>query len=258
MDLTALPAPPVVVDYSTRIPADGWGMCMNGPDPANPPQIPDGIGDCTFAEATHDTLAQSIYAGDVPVTIPNSSLLTGYHAVGGYVLGEPSTDNGCVIQQVLSYRRKTGLLDSNGNLHKILAFGQLKNLDNFAMVKTALYIFGSIDIGVNFPSAAMTQFDEGLPWAPVRGDSIEGGHCVCVQRFDPTVSDGYIKVVTWGQEQAVRLSWWDAYVEEAWCIITQDWLSTVSDETLNGLDLAQLNTDLGQMTNLGNPLGLSY
>lgn len=252
LDMSALPTAPNVIDYSTRIGKDSWGMMMNGPDPQAPAQIRNtGIGDCTFAEAGHDTMAQTLYGTGTMVTLPDSSLLKGYETVGGYVLGDPSTDNGCVIQDVLNYRRKTGLADSAGNMHKISAFAQVSSVvgrnTDWNVLKQALYLFGSVDIGVNFPDSAMDQFNNGEPWSVVNGSPIDGGHCVTVQRWDQTVPNGYVKVVTWGQEQAVRTSWWTEYVEEAWVIITPDWLNSMG-ESPTGLNMAQLQADLTALT----------
>lgn len=249
MNLGALPAPPNVIDYSTKVPS--WPMYMNGPDPSAPPQISGtGIGDCTFAYVGHATQAWTCYA-NTEVTLPDSAILKGYEDVGGYVLGNSSTDNGCVIQDVLNYWRTTGV-----GGHKIVAFAELKNLTDWTVIKQALDIFGSIDLGINFPAGAMDQFNNGQPWDIVPGDYIEGGHCVGLQRWDQTVPNGYAKVITWGQEQAVRLRWWAQYVEEAWVIITQDWLNS-KGTTIQGLNLSALNTDLADLTGSADPLGLT-
>jgi hypothetical protein len=55
----------------------------------------------------------------------------------------------------------------------------------------------------------------------VEGSPIDGGHCVMVAGFDAD----WLYVISWGE--VIRVSWdfWDAYCEEAWAVISEDWTS---------------------------------
>src|SRR5271170_2323534 len=83
VDFTVLPVLPSVIDWCSKV--KDWPMYLN-----------DQLGCCTWAEVGHALEAWTAYAG-TEVDIPQSYVLTGYEAVGGYVPGNPSTDNGCVI-----------------------------------------------------------------------------------------------------------------------------------------------------------------
>ena len=44
----------------------------------------------------------------------DDAILGLYEAVGGYVLGNPATDNGCMLQAVCQYMVTTGLAEVTG------------------------------------------------------------------------------------------------------------------------------------------------
>lgn len=225
--LTSLPKAHAVVDRASKV--TGWPMYDN-----------DTIGDCTFAAVGHVIQAWTAYAG-TEVTVSTSDVLTGYEAVSGYNPATGANDNGAAEQDVLNYWRKTGI-----GGHKILAFAQLEDLENLAMAKQAVDLFGSLYIGLEVPDTAMQQFDNGEPWDAVRGAQIEGGHAVPVQYWG-TDEHGEIGVVTWGKLQRMTRAFWRTYVEEAWVVISQDWLETNGD-TIEGFDLTQIEADFRLLT----------
>ncbi len=230
MRMSALPPVPAVVDYASKV--KSWPMYLN-----------DTLGDCTIAGAGHMVQAWTAYAKG-EVTLPNSAILSVYEAVGGYVPGDPSTDNGCVEQDVLAYLQQNGI-----GGHKILAYAQV-NVQDRAEMKAALNIFGSVYLGAQMPESAMQQTDAGQPWSVVPGSPIEGGHCFVVQRWDDSAAP--LTVVTWGQLQRVTDGWWEANGDEAWVIITQDWLNA-KGKSVTGLDLAQLGDDFADVSGQPNP-----
>jgi hypothetical protein len=250
LDLTkymeaGLPQYTPAVDFASKVPV--WPMYMNGPDPDAPEEIAaTGIGDCTFATVGHMIEAWTAYAQAEEVLLDNEDLLTGYEDVGKYVLGDEDTDQGCVIQDVLGYWLKTGI-----GGHRIAAYGRLTKI-TFADLNAALKVFGSVYLGVNFPSAAMAQFNNGEPWEPVAGDTIEGGHAVCLQRFTPGLDA--MHVVTWGQLQSLNKAWMRDYVEEAWAVITPDWIQS-NQNTPSALDKQALDADFKALTGKSGPFG---
>lgn len=228
MDLSSVPTPPAVVDYASKVAS--WPMYYN-----------DQLGDCTCAGYGHALQAWTAYAGQ-EITLPGAPILKMYEVVGGYVPGDPDTDNGCVMQSVLEYVEKEGVSG-----HEILAFAELKNI---SALKTVLNLFGTVYIGVNLPESALTQFDNEQPWTVVRDSPVAGGHCVVIQKYD-TQTDP-IEVVTWGATQRVSAQWAEDYIEEAWVIITKDWFEANGD-TVTGLDLAALGADYASITGRKNP-----
>jgi hypothetical protein len=221
-------AVPSVVDFASEVVS--WPMYGN-----------DRIGDCTAACAGHQVQAWTRYTG-TEVDVPEDEIIQLYSAVSGYDPATGANDNGAVIQDVLTYWRKSGIPVAG---HNILAFAQLKDLSR---VHDALWMFGSVYLGFNCPQSALDQFDADQPWTVVPGSPIAGGHAVPLQHSGP---DGY-QVVTWGRLQGMDQAFLDAYAEEAWVVITADWLNA-NGHTPEGLDLQQLGQDLSDLTGDPNP-----
>jgi hypothetical protein len=221
---------PATVDFASQV--VDWPMYGN-----------DQIGDCTAACAGHQIQAWTRYTG-TEVDIPEPDIIQLYSAVSGYDPATGANDNGAVIQDVLTYWRKSGVPVAG---HKILAFAQLKDL---SQVKQALWLFGSVYLGVNVPQSALDQFNNDQPWTVVQNSPIEGGHAIPLQY----AGDGNLpyQVVTWGKLQGMDQHWFDAYVEEAWIVITDDWLNK-NGNTPEGFNLQQLGADLANLTGDPNP-----
>lgn len=223
-------ATPSVVDFASEVVS--WPMYGNAD-----------IGDCTAACVGHQIQAWTCYTG-TEVDIPEPDIIQLYCAVSGYIPGKPSTDNGATVQDTLTYMRKNGVPVAG---HKILAFAQLKDL---AKIHDALWMFGSVYLGFDCPESALEQFDADQPWTVVPGSPIAGGHAVPVQ-YAGTGNVPY-QVVTWGRLQGMTQAFVDEYVEEAWVIITNDWLDK-NGHTPEGLNLQALGADLAALTGDPNP-----
>lgn len=230
-----LPTPPKVFGHQALIPSHEWEMLGNGPDESVAPGFA-GAGDCVFAGGDHETMLWNAEAGN-PVQITGLETIQDYSAVTGYVIGDDSTDQGTEIRDALKYRYNTGLLDHAGNRHKIGAYLALEP-GNLSNLYTALWLFGTVEIGLNFPSSAMDQFDAGKSWSVVRHSSSLGGHDVCL------VGKGsYLYCVTWGRLQAMTVSFFQHYCDEMWAILSPEFL-VGGKKSLEGFDLATLQADL--------------
>lgn len=227
----AVPPAPATADWLSRV--QSWPMYLN-----------DQLGDCTCAAVGHMIQAETTYGQGTTVTVADQDVLTAYEKVGGYNPADPSTDQGAVIQDVLGYWQKTGLAG-----HKILAYASV-DVSNPAEIKAAIDLFGAVDIGFNFPASAMTQFNNGQPWDVVKGSKIEGGHSAPVGAYG---SDGTLTCVTWGAVQKMTAAFWTKYVDEAWVVITQDWLNAQGLDP-QGLNLYALGQDYAALTGKPNPI----
>jgi hypothetical protein len=227
LDTAALPAPPAVVDRASRV--TSWPMYDN-----------DWIGDCTIATTGHEIQAWTAYAG-AEVTIPEAAVITAYSAVSGYDPATGANDNGASVQDVLAYWRKTGI-----GGHRIAGFAELGTVGNLTMAKQCLDLFGTVYLGINVPQSAMDQNHAGQPWSYVGDQNIVGGHAIPVQRWATNVV-GEIEVVTWGQLQRMTRGFWRHYVEEAWVVFSEDWM-TAGAVTVEGLNVAQLRADFTSLT----------
>jgi hypothetical protein len=203
----------------------------------------DQIGDCTFASPAHIIEALTTYAQGATVKVTDADVLKGYEAVGGYRPGDPSTDRGCTLEDVLKYWRTVGI-----GGHKILAYAKV-DVSNRVEVEQSIDLFGAINLGINLPKSAEDQFNQGVAWDYVRGSRILGGHCVPAGRYGP---DGSTDGVTWARVQTMTAAFWRHFVEEGWIVITSDWLDA-NGSSPSGYNLYQLGEDLAALTGGPNP-----
>lgn len=204
-----------------------------------PMYLNDRLGDCTCAAMGHLIQVFNRYGQKKDVQVTDSDVLTAYSAVSGYNPKTGAHDDGAVVQDVLDYWRKTGV-----GGHKILAFAQV-DFRNEDELRQALNIFGNIYLGIDFPDTAMNQFNDGLAWDVVAGARSEGGHAINAGYYD--VSDKMWKVVTWGQVQPMTQAFFDKYVEEAWVVISQEWLDA-NGRNPEGIDMQTLGDEFTRIT----------
>ena len=229
------------VDRASKV--TDWPMYANGPDPGNPPASPDGIGDCTIAEAAHAFTALGVYAGKPQVLFSDAEVISVYSDISGYNPSTGAGDDGCQMQDVLNYLRNTGMADVNGNIHKVTAYAALGNPADIQLLSQVLKTFGYVYVGINCPASAMDQFGNG-PWTYEPGSPDEGGHCIGLHRRQPYGSRvGVFGMATWGAIQPATIGFIQHYVEEAWAVVTPDWIEA-SGSSCDGVSLAQLESDM--------------
>jgi hypothetical protein len=221
----APPAPPEKLWREYKIPDDVYGMFGN-----------DTIGDCTCAAIAHLLMLVTAHTGGM--VIPTlDDVISVYSAVSGYDPSTGANDNGAAITDVLNYWKTTGLAG-----HKILAWAALPT-DTTSRQKS-MYIFGGNDLGVQLPQSAMDQFEAGQTWTPVADSPILGGHSIVEAGYGSEGSD----VGTWGKgTQKATNDWGTQYIDEAYVVVTKDWLNNADGLAPNQLDLDQLRTLLAQM-----------
>ncbi|MGH2518313.1 MAG: hypothetical protein ACRDF8_00795 [Chloroflexota bacterium] len=167
-------APAVCTDYvsAVRRQAPHWGMYMNGPDPSAPPGVPSGeLGCCVAADSCHQAMLHSANGGSVVVPTDQDCLAL-YEAVGGYVVGDENTDQGCDESAMCSYLMQTGVAGqkSSGTGHVDPA--------NVEHIKWCVQIFGACRLGEIVDQQMEEQFNSGEPWttAAAPNDPNAGGH----------------------------------------------------------------------------------
>lgn len=210
-----------------------WGMLGN-----------DNWGDCVFAGGAHETmLFNRLGAAKTKVPFTAQSTLSDYSAVTGFDPNDPSTDNGTEVRVALSYRRKTGMVDANGVRHKIGAFVSL-DPKNWVELMQAVYVFGVVGIGFEFPQSAMDQFNAGQIWDVVPGSPIEGGHYTPVVGSMSSAKKGTL--ITWARRQEFTRAFYETHNDESWVFISLELLNKAG--TFRGFNLATLNADLASLT----------
>lgn len=222
-----LPAPPPRVDNTAAV--KRWPLYDNNR-----------IADCTCATAGHMTGLWTTLAGraDWP---SRTEVVAAYQAVSGYRPGEPDTDRGAVMLDVLRHWRKTGI-----GKHRIGAFIAVDHR-NLTEVRTAIAIFGAVYAGALLPNAALTPGQAGHTWRLVLGPDgrpePDNGHAFMVAGYDSETFGG----ATWGRPQRMTTEWWSTCVEESWAIASVDQLNA-SGRSPAGLDMAALTADLRAVT----------
>jgi len=227
--LVALPAPPAVsADFVTavmkQVPKSDYPWEMEGND---------SISNCTCAEESHALMLRTANTGKIVIPTTEQTIAL-YSAITGYNPADPGTDQGAEIGDVCAYIQAHGLLGHKSIGHVPVVTDQM-GPTQITRIKQAIQIFGSVNLGVNLPASAESQFDAGQPWI-VAGDlTIEGGHAVCGVKYD----NNFLYVVTWGRLQPVMWSWVLKFVEEAWCEIFPDFV-TAKGVTPDGFSLSQV------------------
>jgi hypothetical protein len=232
VDATQIPSPPAEFGHGDLFPPKGWGMLGN-----------DEWGDCAWAGPAHETMLLTKEGGK-PAAFTTAGVLSDYSAGTGFdpKAGPPGnnpTDQGSNVRDVLNYRRKTGIVDAHDSRHKIGAFVKLET-GNLAHVYQALYLFQAVGIGLQMPTTAMSQFNEGQPWSVVDGAKIEGGHYVCCVGKHQNID-----LVTWGALQQMTVGFFEKYCDEAWAYISTEDLA--SEKNPDGFALSQLKEDLAEL-----------
>jgi hypothetical protein len=214
-----LPAAPASVDYSTAVPS--WPMYGN-----------DRLGDCTCAAVGHMIQAWSANAGGMK-TFDDADVEALYWSTG-------SGDTGRYELDVLNYWRATGV-GQPAYADRITAYALIDASDVEAL-KQALWLFGGVYVGIALPETA-----QGQPVWDVVGDGRTGpsqpgswgGHAVNLVGY----SDDKLKLVTWGATLEMTEAFWRTYGDEAYAIVSTDWLQA-SGQSVTALDLDALLADL--------------
>jgi hypothetical protein len=204
----------------------------------------DSLGDCVPAGIGHTFEQDSDYATGTEDVVTDAETISLYSAITGYNPNDPNSDQGTLMQDAMTYWRKTGAFG-----RKIAAFASVQT-DDFNQVENAVNQFGQVLIGFNFPDSAMDQFNAGQPWTVVSGSPLDGGHCVVLVGYDAD----WLYVVTWGAVQKMDRAFWSQYVDEAWVVVTQDTINAQGANAYGGIiDLAALGDAFADLTGEANP-----
>lgn len=220
IDIPKLPYIPKERDWTTKCKYH-FGMMQNNK-----------IGNCSVAAFAHFIQVATSNSG-TEIIFPDSSIIATYSAITGYTLGKPDTDNGAVLLDALSYLRHTGI-----DGHKIYAYASI-DFHNPCEVKAAAELFGGVYVGFDLPKSAQRQ----KIWTKSSGRNGKpgtwGGHCVSI----PAFTSSKYTCITWGEKKELTQSFFDEYVDEAYAILTTDWLNEQGHNP-HGFSLVELQADL--------------
>lgn len=224
-DVWTIPtAVPDTVDWYSRVPAD-WSMMGN-----------DQVGDCTAAAIGHAIEQWTAYTDPTPVVMSTDQVVAAYSAFSGYVPGDPATDQGSTCLTALQYWRTTGVQTPGAGPDTLTAFARLRTVDE---VRRAIATFGNAYAGVALPLSAQTE----EVWSATSdAPGSWGGHCVPLVGYNAT---GPV-CVTWGALKQMTWAWWTTYSEEAYALLSPDWLRATGTDPA-GVDWARLESALAAL-----------
>jgi hypothetical protein len=198
----------------------------------------DQLGDCICAACGHSDQVWSMNNGPMN-TLPDKTIVGAYENWCGYQPGNPSTDNGGVILDVLNDWHNSDLGGVQLSAFMSATPGALKT------IQQAIMLFGFVMIGLDLPITAQTQ--KVWDYIPSGGANAQpgswGGHCVIVPAFDGdprTVH--HFTCISWGQPISMTKAFWLEYVDEAYTLLSPAWMSAAG-KSPTGFDLQQLLAD---------------
>jgi len=231
----SIPPPPDSVDYASAAAGPLSQMYDN-----------DALGDCVIACMGH---IEGVFTGNVinpPLILPDSEIIALYSAIGGYVPGDPSTDNGCDEQTALNYWQQNGLVSGR---NKITAWMGVDG-HNLTEVRTAIWLFENLMFGVDLPDSWVNPMPSasGFWWGTGGAPDPNNGHCFAAVGYTP----GGVQISTWGMLGNITHGAIKKYTTtkgqgELYCVLSEDAISRATLKAPNGFDFDQLKRDLVAM-----------
>lgn len=178
-----LPPPPATVDYSAQA---GTAVMQDI-------FLNDNEGDCVIADHARFIGIVAGMGGGSPFVYTNAQVNADYSAIGGYVPGDPSTDQGCDPETALAYYQSHGYADGSK-----LACWYAIDATNELLVKQAIWLGGSIAVALNLPDAWVNNIPtgDGFTWDVAGGPDPNNGHEVNALGY---TAQGMI-IDTWGMK----------------------------------------------------------
>lgn len=226
----ALPTPPRSIDYTIKaLPS------------LNQVYLNDQLGDCVIAGGSHMRGITSGNATGTPVLFTSAQIIEMYSAIGGYVPGNPSTDNGCDENTAGSYWMNTGFPDGV----KWLGFVGI-DATNKTEVMQAIDLFEVLMLGIELPDAWINPMPSapGFIWGMAGEPNFDAGHCVISGGYD----DVGVIISTWGMLGKIT---WEALAKYAshqsggqlFVAVSPDMIANGQNKAPNGIDWNTLKAD---------------
>lgn len=224
-------APPVLppaVDYGAALPS--W-LSMYGNDL---------LGDCTCAAVYHAIQTWTGNANPPIDTEPDRNAILLYELSCGYNPQDPSTDEGGIEQDVLSYWFNSGVPQGHDgqSRQKLAAFVEIdqRSLEN---VKTAIFEGGVVYIGFLVPAS----FDFAPVWSydPAADNTITDGHAVVLTGYND--ASRLFTLISWGLKYQMSYDFFEKFTDEAYLLASSEWVEKTG-KTPAGMSLEELEAQM--------------
>jgi hypothetical protein len=237
-----MPAPPATCDY-TKSAAAALSQIYDN----------DTLGDCVIAGMAHVVGVLTGNSGTKPFLYSNAEIIGLYSAIGGYVPGDPATDQGCDEQTALNYWENNGALPpkttSPTGAHKIAGWMTV-DATNVEEVQTALWLFENLYFGIEVPDAWINPMPSasGFVWDVAGAPDPNNGHCVAGVGY----TAAGVVIDTWGMtglmtNAAVAKYPTQASGGELYTVVSMDGIGKANQKAPNGFDWSQLIADFDSM-----------
>jgi len=204
----------------------------------------DQLGDCVIAGGYHVVGVETGNAGNL-FTASNQQLIADYSAIGGYVPGQPNTDNGCDEVTALNYWTENGFADGT----KLLAWLAV-DPSNQQEVVAAMYLFENLYFGIELPDKWVNPMPDasGFTWNIAGSSDPQNGHCVVGVGYN---SNG-VNIDTWGLLGTLTWKAIEKYCSKKsggslYVMLTPDQLQKGQTKAPNDVDWTTLIQDFNEM-----------
>jgi hypothetical protein len=242
--MRGLAAPPTACDYSKPAATALAKVYEN-----------DTLGDCVIAGMAHVVGVLTGNAGR-PYLYTNEQIIGLYSAIGGYVPGKPSTDNGCDEQTALNYWENNG---APAGEHRIAGWLSVNAADP-TEYRTALWLFENLYFGLELPDKWVNPMpaEPGFTWDAAGPPDPNNGHCVAGVGY----SAQGVSIDTWGMiglltDNAIAQYGTPAANGEVYTVVSQDGINKATQKAPAGFDWSQLIADFDSMGGSVSPSSAS-
>jgi hypothetical protein len=226
----SLPTPPAEWDYTAPAASVLKNLYLN-----------DQLGDCVIAGMAHLEGVFTASGTGTPVAFTDDQITAMYGAIGGYVPGDPSTDNGCDEVTALNYWEQTGFEG-----HKISGYLAVNAADKDECA-VAAWLFENMFFGVNLPDRWINPMpaSDGFTWGVAGAADPQNGHCFISAKGN--LSEG-VSIDTWGMSGLVTWAAVAAYAShgaggDLFVVLTPEIVSRAIGRAPNGFAWGQLLAD---------------
>ncbi len=202
----------------------------------------DSLGDCVIAGIAHLVGVFTGNAGQTPQQFTDAQITGMYSAIGGYVPGDESTDNGCDERTAMAYWQQQG---APAGVNKISGWVSIDGTQ-IQRIKSALWLFENLVFGVELPDKWVNPFPAkpGFVWDVAGRANPDNGHCfVGVGYTDQGViidSWGMLGIITWTAIVAYATQ---SGSGELYSVLTPQILARATSKAPNGYDWSELQAD---------------
>lgn len=221
-------------------PVDWYSEVYNWPMYSN-----DTLGCCVISALGHLGNLWSKYSTGVEGGPTDAEVVTAYKVLS-------PDDDGVDILTALQYMDKTGI-----GGHRIAAYVALDPGD-LIQAKLCVDIFGAVLIGLELPDAITNAENMlGIQWDVPEGASTtsgewapdpNNGHCVILPGYLTSGLGAHFPMVTWGQMAPMSDNFYQAYSDEAYGLVSADWLR-LNGRSPSGYNISQLLADRAVIAN---------